>query len=512
MKSKTTLTILLVAVTAILFSCKKEGDSLEERLKSHVAYLTSEECLGREPFTEKADNSVRYIAQMMQKIGLVPYIDENGENYLQQVGLVKIAVNAPEEISVKGTTEEWAVTLKRDEDYSLVTQDTVSVDFKDCELFFAGYGIVAPEYSKNDYEGLEHPENKIALVLINDPGLDNGDSSYFRGNEMTYYGRWTYKMEEGARQGLAGVIIIHNDRGAGYGWNVAKAGNKIKFALDDPTAEKTIPIQGWITDMMGRELLKQCGLDANMLFEEAKKPGFKPVAMNCKTSIRIETEYETKQSPNVIGYIAGTGNTDESVIVSAHWDHIGTSPGATDNATGIAWLLEVARTLKAKGITPKRNIVFFAPTCEEKGMYGSKYHANHPAFPLEKAAAIVNMDVLPLWGKSSSLTITGWGHYPEMDEFVTEIAAKHGRKTLPDQESYNGMFYRSDQLPFMQKGVTPLFAKGWEEKDGRIENYWKNVYHTPNDHMNETDDYSGLVQEVELFADIIWELANRKLK
>lgn len=499
--------LILVAVAALTLLACSNKNNLEERLKEHVAYLTSDVCYGREPFTEQADSSVRYIAMAMEEIGLKPYSENCG--YLQQVKLTKLLINAPEAIDVRGTTEKWLMTLKKDEDFSLMTQDTTIVDLKDCELFFAGYGIVAPEYGKNDYEGLENPANKIAVVLINDPGLDNPDSTYFAGNEMTYYGRWTYKMEEGMRQGLAGVLVIHNDRGAGYGWNVAKSGNKVKFALDDTAATKTIPIEGWLNNEAGRELLRLCKLDADQLFEEAKRPGFKPVAMNCKANIRIETQHEKKQTPNIVGYIPAKVTTDESVIVSAHWDHIGTSPGTTDNATGVAWLLEVARTLMEKGIAPKKNIVFLVPTCEEKGMFGSKYHANHPLFPLEKAEAIVNMDVLPLWGKSSTLTITGYGHYPEMDEFVTKIAARHGRKTVPDPESHNGMFYRSDQLPFMQKGVTPLFAKGWEEKDGRIENYWKNVYHTPEDKMRTEDDYSGLADEVVLFSDIIWELANR---
>lgn len=487
-------------------SCKRADNGLEERLKEHVAYLTSEECYGREPFTVYADNAVKYIAGQMKEIGLLPYVEDGGNEYLQQVKLVKININAQEKLVIEG--DGWSKDFTNGKDFTLVTQDTGIVDIKDCELIFAGYGIVAPEYGKNDYEGLENPANKIAVVIINDPGLDNPDSSYFCGNEMTYYGRWTYKMEEGARQGLAGVMIIHNDRGAGYGWNVASASTNVKFTLDDPSAEKTMPIQCWLSVEAGSALLAQCGLDYDQLFEAAKRPDFKPIALNCKTSVRIATEYEKKESPNIAGYIAGENQTEESVIVSAHWDHIGSSPGATDNATGIAWLLETARALKAKGMTPKRNIVFLAPTCEEKGMYGSKYHANHPMFPLEKARAIVNMDVLPLWGKSKTLTITGYGHYPEMDALVAKIAEKHRRTVVPDPESHNGMFYRSDQLPFMQKGVTPLFAKGWEEKDGRIENYWKNVYHTPNDKMRESDDYSGLAEEVELFVDIIWQLAN----
>lgn len=497
--------IFAIFMAFFLVSCKNEEKGLEERLREHVAYLTSEECNGREPFTIYADNSVKYIAGQMKEIGLLPYREEGEEDYLQQVKLVKIDINAPEELRIEGNG--WCETLKKESDFTLVTQDTGIVEFNDCELVFAGYGIVAPEYGKNDYEGLENPANKIALVIINDPGLDNDDQTYFAGNEMTYYGRWTYKMEEGVRQGLAGVLIIHNDRGAGYGWNVASASNKVKFSLDDPAAEKTLPLQGWLTNEIGRRLIEKCGLNADELFDAAKNPGFKPIDMGCKTSVKITTTYEKKQTPNIVGYIAGE-NSDESVIVAAHWDHIGTSPGATDNAAGIAWLLEVARALKAKGEAPKRNIVFLAPTCEEKGMYGSKYHANHPMFPLDKARAMVNMDVLPLWGTSKTLTITGYGHYPEMDAFVAKIAERHGRTVVPDPESYNGMFYRSDHLPFMQKGVTPLFAKGWEEKDGRIENYWKNVYHTPNDKMYESDDYSGLAQEVELFVDIVWELAN----
>jgi len=188
--------LILVAVMATFVACKKEDKGLEERLKGHVAYLTSEECDGREPFTIYADNAVKYIADQMKEIGLLPYHEEGEEDYLQQVKLVKININAPEKLTING--DGWDVTMTKDDDFTLVTQDTGTVDFKDCELIFAGYGIVAPEYGKNDYEGIENPANKIALVIINDPGLDNPDSSYFCGNEMTYYGRWTYKMEEGA--------------------------------------------------------------------------------------------------------------------------------------------------------------------------------------------------------------------------------------------------------------------------------------------------------------------------
>ena len=512
---------LAVCLSGLLSSCGNNpmdralAGITEDHLKAHVEYLASDACDGRLPFTAGADRAVAYLKDQLEALGLQPI---DGKTYLQQVPLVQIRTEVPEYVEV--STPGGAARLAEKKDISLFTQSLApELDIREARLFFAGYGIVAPEYGKNDYQGLADPENQIAVVFVNDPGLGRQDS-YFRGDTMTYYGRWTYKYEEGARQGLKGVLIIHDDRGAGYGWSVVGASD-VRFALDGQ-ADEGCPLRGWLSQTAARDLLARCGYDLDALKEQAKRPDFKPFALDAKLSVHLRSTFERAESPNVVGYIQG--ETDESVVCTAHWDHLGHAAepvagdsiinGASDNATAMAWLLETARAFKALGKKPRRNIVFLFPTCEEKGMFGSAYYVAHPPFPIEKTAAVVNMDVYPLWGENNDLTITGYG-YSDLDSLVAPLAAEQGRYVMPDPEASNGMFYRSDHLPFMRRGVPAMFAKGWNDNRLRgkewskeaVARYWAETYHKPSDQTAPEDDYSGLKQETELFFKLIHRLA-----
>ena len=519
----------------------------EDRLRADVEYLSSDSCDGRLPFTAGADRAVKYLEKQFENIGLEAF----GDSYLQQVPLVKITTEVPQTVPISLPGE--VLSLENGSDLALFTQSLdAEVQVEDAELIFAGYGIVAPEYAKNDYARLENPENKIAVVFVNDPGLDSG-SDYFRGDEMTYYGRWTYKFEEGGRQNLKGVLIIHEDRGAGYGWSVASA-SEVRFALDGKTggrsaidekpesanapggksgfeavAENACPLRGWISRGAAEALLDKCGYDIDSLKAAARKSDFEPFSLNARLSVNLRSSFEKAESPNVLAYLPGSGETDECLVCTAHWDHLGHSStpvngdsvinGASDNATAMAWLLETARLFKSLPEAPKRNIVFLLPTCEEKGMYGSEYYVGHPVFPMEKTLAVVNMDVLPLWGENNDLTITGYGR-SDLDSLIRPFAVAQGRYLTPDPQAYNGMFYRSDHLPFMRKGVPAMFAKGWNDNRLRgkewsadaIERYWAETYHKPSDQTSSSDDYSGLRQEVELFARFLYSLANSEHK
>ncbi|MCF0168788.1 MAG: M20/M25/M40 family metallo-hydrolase, partial [Bacteroidales bacterium] len=362
-------------------------------------------------------------------------------------------------------------------------------------------------------------------VFVNDPGLGSDDQSYFNGDIMTYYGRWTYKFEEGARQGLKGVLIIHEDRGAGYEWSVVQASAKSKMFLDGENGYQC-PLNGWLRNDVARKLLADNGYNLDDLKEQAKKPDFKPFALKSKISIELNNTFTHKSSPNVVGYIQGSGNTDESVVYLGHWDHMGVTTsvngdsiinGASDNAVAIAWMLEIARCFNALDEKPRRNVVFVSPTCEETGMFGSSYYVEHPLFPIEKATAVINLDVFPLWGENNDVTITGYGN-SDLDSLLSVCAVKYNRYIMPDPDAYNGMFYRSDHLSFMKKGVPAMFAKGWNDnrKNGKdwskkmIADYWANTYHKVSDEVHpETDDYSGLLQEVHLFFDFGYILANQ---
>jgi len=524
---KNQFAINIIAILAV--SCSTAGGKLqlahnsvsENKLRKDVEYLSGDECQGRLPFTPGADKAVQYLASEMEAIGLTPGYDGS---YLQQVPLAMMNLKPSKQMVF--STPSGELVLEDHKDFTAFTssrKEEVTIDGS--ELIFAGYGIVAKEFGKNDYEGLTEAHDKVAVVFVNDPGLGS-DTDYFSGDAMTYYGRWTYKFEEASRQGLKGVLIIHEDRGAGYGWDVVQASENVKYALNDPAVDtEGCPLQGWLSNSSARELLAKCGYDMDELMEKSKKPDFKPFPLNCSASVSIRSDITCKNSPNVVGYIPGSRHSGENIVCVAHWDHLGMIEtedgtdgiynGATDNATAMAWLLETARAFKAMGAEPKRDIVFLCPTCEEKGMFGSEYYVTHPVSPIEKTVAVINLDVIPLWGENNDVTITGYGH-SDLDKRVADIAVKYGRYVMADPEASNGMFYRSDHLPFMRRGVPAMFAKGWNDSrehgrqwsEEKIRDYWANTYHKVCDQTDSlNDDYSGLAQEVHLFIDLIHSLA-----
>lgn len=524
---KILLSLITVASIA-LTSCQGGGNVAEkakdvattDHLRQYTEAISHDSCQGRKPFSEGAKKATDYIAREMREVGLKPF---NGDSYFQQVGIISATTECPN--PMKLTTPKGEISLDWLEEYTAFSaRIEPEIDIDKAELVFAGYGIVAPEYGKNDFDGIENPEEKVAVVIVNDPGLGNSDSDYFKGDIMTYYGRWKYKFEEGARQKLKGVLIIHDDRGAGYPWSVVRASAKSKMYVDSKSDAYHCPLNGWLHYDAAKQLLADNGYDIKELVEQAKSPDFKPFALQSKVSVSMRNSYKSDKSPNVIGYIPGNGNTDESIVYIGHWDHLGYGApingdsiinGATDNAVAIAWMLEIARCFNALEEKPRRNIVFLSPTCEEKGMLGTKYYVDNPLFPIEKIAAVINIDVFPLWGENNDVTITGYGN-SDLDERVAKLAERYNRYVMPDPDAYNGMFYRSDHFPFVQKGIPAMFAKGWNDnrKHGKewsrreIDKYWAETYHKPTDQTYpERDDYSGLLQEVHLFFDLGYELA-----
>lgn len=491
-----------------------------EHLANYTEAISNDSCEGRKPFSVGADRAVKYIANQMKNVGLVP---GNGKSYFQQVNIVSSHTECPFPLVFK--TPKGSISSDYLNDYTAFSARIESeINIENSNLVFAGYGIVAPEYNKNDFAGIENPQNKVAIVFVNDPGLGSDDSSYFNGDIMTYYGRWMYKFEEGARQGLKGVLIIHDERGAGYPWSVVKASAQSKMYVDNASETYNCPLNGWITSEVARKLLADNGYDLDNLKEQSKFSNFRPFDLKSTVTVSMENTFQRQQSPNIIGYIKGSGNTDESVVYIGHWDHLGYGNpingdsivnGATDNAVAIAWMLETARCFNSLKVKPRRNIVFLSPTCEETGFLGTKYYVDHPLFPIDKVAAVINLDVFPLWGENNDVTITGYGN-SDLDDTVAELAKKYNRYVIPDPDAYNGMFYRSDHFPFVQKGIPAMFAKGWNDnrKNGKewsknqIANYWAETYHKPTDQTHpETDDYSGLLQEVHLFFDLGYKLA-----
>lgn len=511
--------LILSACTAVNDAEKAKQAATVDNLRRHVEYLSSDLCEGRKPFSKGAERAVNYLTEEMKSLGLKPI---NGDSYLQEVPLVLTKTQCSEWMSIN--TPKGKLNLKHNEGFvafSKRIEEEISID--NAELVFAGYGIVAPEYGKNDYAGIENPENKVAVVMVNDPGLGT-TGHYFKGDTMTYYGRWTYKFEEGARQGLKGVLIIHEDRGAGYPFSVPVASAGSKIYVNDPASKNYhCALEGWISNSSARELLKRNGYDMDELIAAAKKPDFRPFDLKSTVSMSMSNTFIYNSSPNVVGYIEGTQKNEENVVCIAHWDHMGYGKpingdsiinGTSDNATAMAWLLETARAFQALEKQPERSIVFLIPTCEETGFLGTNYYVTNPIYPMEKTIAVVNLDVIPLWGENNDVTITGYGH-STLDDMVSRLAPKYGRYVMADPEAFNGMFYRSDHFPFMQQGVPAMFAKGWSDNrqhgkewsTAKIKDYWANTYHKPTDQPHpETDDYGGLMQEVHLFFDLIHEL------
>jgi Zn-dependent M28 family amino/carboxypeptidase len=519
--------VLYFSLIITLFaSCMHPGNKTEttaiqyKNIEKHIAELSSDRYQGRMPLTSAEEITVNYIAAQMKEIGLEPAA--NG-SFFQEVPL--LAVSSKISNTLDFDTPKGSLKFQKLTDYVTFSRKMEAEQSLDkSELVFAGFGITAPEYSRDDFQGMDLT-GKTILVFVNDPGYGTNDT-YFKGNTQTYYGRWTYKFEEAARRGAKGCLIIHETGPAGYPWKVVRNnGETTKLYLKPENGyQDRCAFEGWISQSAAEQLFAACGMTFGQAKTNALKRDFKPFALPVKVSGGMKSTFETKMSRNVCGLIRGSKRPDEVVVYTAHWDHLGIGPvvngdsiynGATDNASAVSWMLEIARAFK-NGPAPERSVLFLSVTGEESGLLGSGYYAEHPFFPMNKTAAVINTDVLIFLGKYKDVTITGFGQ-SELDNWVKTEAEKQGRYVAPDPNPDNGMFFRSDQFPFVKQGVPAIFAKGYidAEKQGKektlqnLDQYWKTVYHTPQDECKpERDDLSGVVQDAELLYHVGLNLAN----
>ncbi|GGG97719.1 hypothetical protein GCM10011416_14700 [Polaribacter pacificus] len=512
-----------ILVILILVSCKNNNTELVEvsqtTLGTHIERLASDEFLGRKPFTEGEVKTVEYLKDEFEKLGVLP---GNGDSFYQNVPMVEILGTPSENMLISG--KNGSFKLKALQDFVATTNRVQeNVQLKNSELVFAGYGIVAPEYGWNDYEGIDW-KGKTAVVLINDPGFKSGDSTLFKGNEMTYYGRWTYKYEEAARQGAAGLIIIHDTEPASYGWNVVESGWSGARLTIESTAPK-LQVESWISSESAAKMFNASLMKGQDYKAIARNKGFKPVPLAVNVSVEIKNSIKKDISKNVVAMIPGTDKKDEYIIYSAHWDHFGIGKaidgdsiynGAVDNASGTAGLLAIAEAFKKSKKAPKRSIVFLAVTGEEQGLLGSAYYAAYPIFEPSKTVANLNIDALDSPGEMKDLTITGYGQ-SEMDEYAKEAALKQGRYIIPDPVAEKGYFFRSDHFNFAKIGIPALYASGsYEGFDKSIEEikaynafYEKNKYHQPSDEYDaKTTELRGVRLDLQLFFNVGSTLAN----
>ncbi|RZK89232.1 MAG: M28 family peptidase [Pedobacter sp.] len=488
-------------------------------LAKHIGVLASDDFEGRKPFTAGETKTINYLKTEFEKIGLKP---GNGDSYFQEVPMVDIK-STPSNLSIK-TTDGKDVSLKYLDDFVGASRHvTENVKVENSEMVFAGYGIVAPEYKWNDYEGLD-VKGKTVVVMVNDPGFS--DSTLFKGKTMTYYGRWTYKFEEAARQGATGVIIIHEDKAASYLWAVVRSGwSKSKLYLEAADANKSRALlEGWITQSVAQSLFKMAGKSVDLM-KQAGKPGFKPVALGLNVSTTIKNVIKKSTSNNVVAVLPGTKRADEYVIYSGHWDHLGKGEaingdsvynGAIDNATGTAALLVLADAFKKAKAQPERSIMFIALTGEEQGLLGSEYYGAHPLVPVNKTVAVINMDAMQAFGKTKDIIAVGFGQ-SELEDYLADAAKKQGRIVTKDTNPSAGFYFRSDHFNFAKVGIPALYTetgddhieKGVAYGKAQKEDYTKNRYHAPADNFEPAKwDFSGMVEDLRLLFDVGYRISN----
>ena len=514
-------------IIVLFISCdndKKDTSNLVEvnqtTIHNHIERLASDDFLGRKPFTEGEVKTVNYLKDEFKKLGVLP---GNGTSFFQDVPMVEITGTPSEKMIISGKNESFDLEYLKDF-VTTTNKSEPDVNLDNSELVFAGYGIVAPEYGWNDYKGMDW-KGKTAVVLINDPGFKSGDSTLFKGNEMTYYGRWTYKYEEAARQGADGLIIIHDTEPASYGWNVIESGwsgARLIIESDLPL----LNVESWISGESAKKMFAVSTMKGQDYKTLSRNKNFKPIPLGLNVSVSIQNKIKKDVSKNVVALIPGTDRKDEFIIYSGHWDHFGVGKaingdsiynGAVDNASGTASLLAIAEAFKKSKAT-KRSIVFIAVTGEEQGLLGSAYYAENPIFDPKKTVANINIDALGSPGKMKDLTITGFGH-SEMDEYAKEAATKQNRYIIPDPEAEKGYFFRSDHFNFAKIGIPALYASGshegfdysMEEIKKYKDNYLINKYHQPSDEYNpETTDLNGVQLDLQLFFNVGVKLSNEE--
>jgi Zn-dependent M28 family amino/carboxypeptidase len=477
--------------------------------------------MGRKPFTEGEKRTIDYLQKEFAAAGLEP---GNGNSFLQEVPMVNIKATAAPSMQVKGAKGNF--TLKAFDDYIIWTDKTDSaISLDNTELVFAGYGVVAPEYQWNDYAGLD-VKGKVVMVMVNDPGFWSGDTTLFKGSTMTYYGRWTYKFEEAARQGAKGCLIVHNTKAASYPFSVQqKSFNTSRLRLDNRGKDiKNCDVIGWMTEMTANKLFAAAGFDSTLLVK-ANQRGFKAVPLNLQLSTSMKVESVYNKSYNVIGKITGSKRPDEVIIYTAHWDHLGIGRpdatgdsiynGALDNASGTAGLLELARAFTSMKTKPERTIIILAVTAEEQGLLGSAYYAENPIYPADKTVANINMDGLNRFTRTKDMTITGAGQ-SDLEDILKEEVEKDSGYISPDTHPEAGYYYRSDHFNFAKAGIPALYAgygidvvgKGKEYGQKLEDDYTDKDYHQPSDEYDAaTWTMDGAIKDLKLLFKVGRRLA-----
>ena len=520
--------ILVIFLSVLAASCSDSDLKKAEKtinvadLEEYVSKLGSDEFMGRKPFTEGEKITIEYLADQLKNIGFEPAF---GDSYYQPVPMVEIASHV--EGPVVAVCNGKNINLNAPDDIAVTSSHiTETVNVSNSEIVFAGFGIVAPEYGWNDYEGLD-VKGKTVVVLINDPGLYTSDASLFKGREMTYFGRWTYKFEEAARQGANGILIIHETEGAGYQYTIPrKSSITSRLYMQSADSNRTnCAFTGWLSSAAADSLFQTAGYNVEELRKKACSKGFSGFSMKCHISLTINNTIKYNSSTNVAGVLRGTKRADECIVYTAHWDHFGTGEkengdsiynGAVDNGTTMAWALEIGEAFSSLKKRQERSVVILFPTAEEQGLLGSAYYTENPPFPVEKTVACFNNDLMLPIGRMKDVMITGYGQ-SYLDDILAVGAKRQKRYIAGDPNSHTGMYFRSDHFPFAKKGVPSAFARGnIESRENGKEwaaamekDYIDNRYHRPADNYDPASwDLSGIAEDADLAFFAGYRIAN----
>ena len=513
---------LILVLCFVVTSCSQTENINEKNIHLYVKELSSDKFEGREPGTVGGELTKKYIKESFKSSGLQPI----KKDFLLEVPLSKMEVNLDESYLKFKKAKDQRILIPGEETVFWSKRVKEIIEVKDSEVLFVGYGIVAPEYEWNDYEGID-VKGKTLIALINDPGFKTQDPNLFNGNAMTYYGRWVYRFEEAARQGAEALIIIHETAPASYPWKVVQnswSGKQIDLKRPNLGMDR-IKVEGWITDAVAEELFSEAGLDLEQLKEDALSSNFKPVPLkDFKMNAKLSNDLSFSVSHNVGGIKVGSKRPDEYVLMIAHWDHLGKreshSPsndqiynGAVDNATGVAGVIELANSFK--NVALDRSLLFLAVTAEESGLLGSQYFAEYPPVELSNIVAGYNFDGILPTGKTRDVVVVGYGA-SELENILEEELNELDMYITPDPAPEKGFFYRSDHISFAKKGVPMLYADGGVDiHDGGLEagskisnDYTQYHYHQPSDEYQDSWDLSGFKDHLEITRNMVLRLAN----
>jgi Zn-dependent M28 family amino/carboxypeptidase len=517
-----------IALTAVPLTAASMGGFSPQRLAEVDKFISSDDFQGRGVNTPAETKTVNYIIDQFRSAGLQPGGDlVNGQRkWTQDVPLLQSELSGDPVVTVQGPAGPLRLTQGKDIAVRAPQNGQKQIRLANAPLLFVGYGVSAPERNWDDFKG-QDVKGKVIVVLVNDPDFEGGEGD-FGGKAMTYYGRWTYKFEEAARRGAAGVMVVHETAPASYGWNTVKNSNTdVRFDIvrQDPSAQHT-PFETWIQRDVAVQLFRNAGLDFEAAKQAAKRRDFQPMDLKSTVSATANANVSTIMSHNVVGILPGKKYPDETVIYSGHWDHLGIGKpdangdniynGAVDNATGISHLIEQARAF-TRGPRPDRSVVFLAVTAEEQGLLGSEYYATHPLYPLAKTVGVLNTDSMGVWGPEKNFSIAGTAKLDLLDDLIAE-GKRQGRYFTPDPHPESGGFYRSDHFSFAKQGVPAISFKpgndlvngGTARGEALSSDYTAKRYHQPDDEFDPQWDFRGMAEDGNLLHQLGLRLANSR--